>query len=199
MYHQREWLIHFPSVGMSDHRKTIEKKIVSDFGHFSEARCNSAGSLFQNKFLNPPAEVGMGGHFSPAFTHCPLQFHRRLNIGSYCDMSYICLRGVQVVPARFSISLSTFLFLTSDISGSCWHLIFKRKWLSAMKAVPLQPFRHRWHLSLVFRESALFFVKMKPWWTNMTEPLLFPSIFSKFGIATWRTHEKFTQIPNFQG
>ena len=109
-------------------------------------------------------------------------------------LSCICLRGVQVVPAMFLISLSTFLFLTFlDISGSCWHLIFKWKWL------PLQPSRHRWHLSLVFRESTLFFVLMKPSWINLTEPLRSPSIFSKFGIATWKTHKKFTQTPIFQG
>ena len=71
--------------------------------------------------------------------------------------------------------------------------------LSWMKAVPLQPFRHRWHLSLVFRESALFFVYTKPSWTKWTEPLRLPSIFLKFGIATWKTHEKFTQNPIFQG
>ena len=114
-------------------------------------------------------------------------------------LSYIYLRGVQVVPAVFLISLSTFFFLTSDISGSCWHLIFKWKWLSWMKAVPLQPSRHRWHLSLVFRESALFFVWMKPSWTKWNEPLRLPSILLKFGIATWKTHEKFTQKPIFQG
>ena len=27
--------------------------------------------------------------FFPAFTHCPLQFHKRLNIGFYSDMTVI--------------------------------------------------------------------------------------------------------------
>jgi len=45
---------------MSNHRKT--EKIVSDFGHFPKARCNSAGSLFQC-FFDPSVEVGMGGNF----------------------------------------------------------------------------------------------------------------------------------------
>ena len=117
-------------------------------------------ALSFNEFLNPSAEVGVGGKF--VFLHSPIA-HCSFTKGWIMDsivtwLSYICLRGVQVVPAMFLISLSTFLFLTSDISGSCWFSIFKWKWLSWMKAVPLQPSRHRWHLSLVFRKSALFFV-----------------------------------------
>ena len=101
-----------------------------------------------NEFLNLSAEVGVGGNFFPAFTHCPLQFHKRLNIGFYSDMTVIYLfeRCASCTCNVFNFTLN-FFFLTSDASGSCWHLIFKWKWLSWMKAVSYQPFRHRWHLS----------------------------------------------------
>ena len=78
-------------------------------------------ALSLNEFLNPSAQVGVGGNFFLAFTHC--SFTKGWILDSIVTwLSYICLRGVHVVPAMFLISLSTFLFLTSDISGLYSHL-----------------------------------------------------------------------------
>ena len=67
-----------------------------------------------------------------------------------------------------------------------------------MKAVPVQPSRHRWHFSLLRNRRCFFYIKSLHG-KKMIEPLGLPSIYSKIGIATWKTHEKFTQNPIFQG
>ena len=153
-----------------------------------------------NEFLNASAEVVVSGNFFPPFTHCPLQFHKRLNIGFYRDMTvkHLFERCARCTCKVLNFTLN-FFFLTSDNSGSCRHLIFKWKWLFWMKAVLLQPSGHRWHLSLFLRESAMFFEKLKPSWKKLTATLPLPSVFLKFGIATWKTHEKFSQNPIFKG
>ena len=90
MYHQREWLTHFPSVGMSNHRKTVKKSSVTLAISLKYGAIMAALSF--NAFLNLSAEVGVGSKiFFPAFNNCPLQFHKRLNIGFYSDMAVIYL------------------------------------------------------------------------------------------------------------
>ena len=46
-------------------------------------------ALSFNEFLNPSAEVGVGGNFFSCVY--PLQFHKKLNIGFYSDMTVIYL------------------------------------------------------------------------------------------------------------
>ena len=122
--------------------------------------------------------------FFPAFTRC--SFTKGWILDSIVTwLSYIGLRGVQVVPAMFLISLSTFLFLTSDISGSCWHLIFKWKWFSWMKGVPLQPSRHRWHLSLVFKESVVFCIN-----EAFMDKIDWTFTFALYFFEVWHCHQE---------
>ena len=60
-------------------------------------------ALSSNEFLNPSAEVGVGGNFFSCVY--PLQFHKRLSIGFYSDMTVIYL-----FERRASCACSVFKF-----------------------------------------------------------------------------------------
>ena len=72
---------------MSNHRRS-RKKLSATLA-ISLKHCAMVQALSFNEFLNPSSEVGVGGIFFSCV--CPLQFHKRLNIGFYSDMTIIYL------------------------------------------------------------------------------------------------------------